>query len=104
MCMQPVFGALSDRIGRRSNMLLFGALGTLMTVPVLSSLQNVSSPLLAGVLIIVDLAVASFYTSISGNREGRDVPAGSAGRWASACHTRWATPSSAAAPSTLRWA
>jgi MHS family dicarboxylic acid transporter PcaT-like MFS transporter len=27
MCMQPLFGALSDRIGRRNNMLLFGALG-----------------------------------------------------------------------------
>ena len=25
MCMQPLFGALSDRIGRRNNMLLFGA-------------------------------------------------------------------------------
>ena len=25
MCMQPFFGALSDRIGRRNNMLLFGA-------------------------------------------------------------------------------
>jgi len=45
MCMQPLFGALSDRIGRRSNMLLFGALGALMTVPVLSNLQNVGSPL-----------------------------------------------------------
>lgn len=27
MCMQPLSGALSDRIGRRSNMLAFGALG-----------------------------------------------------------------------------
>ena len=27
MCLQPVFGALSDRIGRRNNMLLFGSLG-----------------------------------------------------------------------------
>ena len=37
-----------------------------MTVPVLSSLQNVASPLMAGVLITVALAVVSFYTSISG--------------------------------------
>ncbi|MGJ7602817.1 MFS family transporter [Variovorax sp. LT1R20] len=66
MCMQPLFGALSDRIGRRSNMLLFGVLGALITVPVLTSLQSVTSPLLAGVLIVVALAVVSFYTSISG--------------------------------------
>ena len=30
MVMQPMFGALSDRIGRKTNMLLFGGLGTLM--------------------------------------------------------------------------
>src|SRR5438552_4037303 len=29
MCLQPVFGALSDRIGRRNNMILFTALGAL---------------------------------------------------------------------------
>jgi len=66
MCMQPAFGALSDRIGRRSNMLLFGALGALCTVPILTVLQSVSSPLVAFVLIIVALAIVSFYTSISG--------------------------------------
>ena len=33
MCMQPLFGMLSDRIGRRNNMLLFGGLGALATVP-----------------------------------------------------------------------
>ena len=66
MCMQPLFGALSDRIGRRNNMLLFGALGALMTVPVMSQLQQVGSPLVAGVLITLALAVVSFYTSISG--------------------------------------
>jgi len=66
MCMQPVFGALSDRIGRRRNMLLFGALGTLCTLPILTALQSVSSPVVAFVLIILALAIVSFYTSISG--------------------------------------
>ncbi|HEY6640905.1 MFS family transporter, partial [Povalibacter sp.] len=66
MCMQPVFGALSDRIGRRRNMLLFGALGTLCTLPILTALQSVSSPAVAFALIILALAIVSFYTSISG--------------------------------------
>jgi MHS family alpha-ketoglutarate permease-like MFS transporter len=63
--MQPLFGALSDRIGRRRNMLLFGALGTLTTVPILTALQHVSSPLVAFLLITTALAVVSFYTSIA---------------------------------------
>ncbi|MBB1600118.1 MFS family transporter [Variovorax sp. UMC13] len=66
MCMQPLFGMLSDRIGRRNNMLLFGGLGALATVPILTALQHVTSPIVAFVLIIVALAIVSFYTSISG--------------------------------------
>lgn len=66
MLMQPVFGALSDRIGRRSNMLLFGALGTLCTVPILSALRGVTSPILAFALICAALAIISLYTSVSG--------------------------------------
>jgi MHS family alpha-ketoglutarate permease-like MFS transporter len=66
MCMQPVFGALSDRIGRRNNMLLFGGLGAIATVPILTALQQVTSPLAAFGLIILALAIVSFYTSISG--------------------------------------
>ncbi|MEP6964456.1 MAG: MFS transporter, partial [Polaromonas sp.] len=66
MCLQPAFGALSDRIGRRNNMLLFGALGTLATVPILTALGSVSSPVVAFFLITLALAIVSFYTSISG--------------------------------------
>ena len=66
MCMQPLFGALSDRIGRRASMILFGALGTLGTVPVMTALGHVASPVEAGVLIIAALAVVSLYTSVSG--------------------------------------
>ncbi|NKI74222.1 MFS transporter [Dickeya sp. CFBP 2040] len=66
MLLQPVFGALSDKIGRRSSMLLFGALSALLTVPILSTLQGVSNPVIAFMLVILALAIVSFYTSISG--------------------------------------
>lgn len=66
MCMQPVFGALADKIGRRSSMLWFGALGTICTVPILMTLKTTTSPILAFVLITLALAIVSFYTSISG--------------------------------------
>jgi len=75
MCMQPVFGALSDRIGRRGNMMLFGALGTLATVPILTALHGVSSPLAAAVLITLALAIVSFYTSVSGVVKAEMFPA-----------------------------
>jgi MHS family alpha-ketoglutarate permease-like MFS transporter len=66
MCLQPLFGALSDRIGRRRSMLLFGALGTLCTVPILTALARVHDPVEAFALITLALAIVSFYTSISG--------------------------------------
>jgi MHS family alpha-ketoglutarate permease-like MFS transporter len=66
MIMQPLFGALSDRIGRRTSMLFFGGLATIGTVPLLHALKDVKSPVTAFVLVIVALAIVSFYTSISG--------------------------------------
>jgi len=66
MCMQPLFGALSDRIGRRTSMLLFGLLGMLATWPILTALKTVTSPYAAFGLIILAMAIVSLYTSIGG--------------------------------------
>lgn len=66
MLLQPVFGALSDKIGRRQSMLLFGALAALCTVPILSALQAVTNPAAAFGLVLASLLIVSFYTSISG--------------------------------------
>src|SRR6201996_1468765 len=66
MLMQPLFGALSDRIGRRQSMVLFGFFATIGTVPLLHALKDVTSPYMAFVLVVVALAIVSFYTSISG--------------------------------------
>jgi MHS family alpha-ketoglutarate permease-like MFS transporter len=66
MLLQPVFGALSDKIGRRNSMLCFGVFTVLATVPVLSALAHVADPYAAFGLVMLALAGVSFYTSISG--------------------------------------
>ncbi|WP_336485314.1 MFS family transporter [Methylobacterium nigriterrae] len=66
MLIQPIFGALSDRIGRKANMLLYSGLGTLMVVPLMTMLGSNKDPVLAFALITLGLVVISFYTGISG--------------------------------------
>ncbi|MEO5688853.1 MAG: MFS family transporter [Burkholderiaceae bacterium] len=75
MCMQPLFGMLSDRIGRRMSMMLFGALGTLLTVPLMTAIGSAATPVIAGVLICVALAVVSLYTSVSAIVKAEMFPA-----------------------------
>ncbi|MDU1575873.1 MAG: MFS family transporter [Pantoea sp.] len=66
MLIQPVIGALSDKIGRRGSMLIFGAGAAVCTVPILTALQSVQSPTVAFCLIMLALLITSFYTAISG--------------------------------------
>lgn len=66
MIQQPLMGLLSDRIGRRTNMIVFAALGVLCTVPLFSALEEVRSPVTAFLLIAAGMTICSFYTSISG--------------------------------------
>ncbi|AVR96497.1 MFS family transporter [Pseudoduganella armeniaca] len=66
MVLQPLFGALSDRIGRRHMMIVFGVLTTLGTVPMMTAIGQVATPGAAFGLILAALVGVSFYTSISG--------------------------------------
>jgi len=66
MLLQPVFGALSDRIGRCNSMLCFGVFTLVATVPILSALAHAKDPYAAFGLVMIALAGVSFYTSISG--------------------------------------
>ncbi|OYX36479.1 MAG: alpha-ketoglutarate permease [Caulobacterales bacterium 32-69-10] len=66
MLMQPAFGWLSDKIGRRNCLIAFGVGTTLTTVPIFTALANVGTPLGAFLLILAALAIVSLYTSISG--------------------------------------
>ena len=65
MILQPIYGALSDRIGRKWLLIGFGVTGVLFTVPILTTLQQVKGPLPAFLLIAAAWAIVSGYTSIN---------------------------------------
>jgi MHS family alpha-ketoglutarate permease-like MFS transporter len=62
---QPVYGALSDRIGRRPLLIGFGVLGSLFTVPIMTSLSETRDPMIAFALVTAGLLICSGYTSIN---------------------------------------
>jgi len=64
-CLQPVFGALSDKIDRRPLLLGFGILGSLCTVPLLTALSHTTSMIAAFFLLLAALIIVSGYTSIN---------------------------------------
>ncbi len=65
MCLQPVVGAVSDVVGRRPVLLSFGVLGTLLTVPILTALQDTKNAWTAFFLIMAALVIVSGYTAIN---------------------------------------
>ncbi|MCX7071364.1 MAG: MFS transporter [Gammaproteobacteria bacterium] len=65
MLLQPLFGAASDRIGRKPLLVFFGLAGTLGTVPMLTVLATVREPLAAFALMLAGLVVISGYTAVN---------------------------------------
>jgi MHS family alpha-ketoglutarate permease-like MFS transporter len=63
--LQPIYGALSDRIGRKPLLIWFGVAGTLGTIPLLYSLQATKSALVAFLLISTAWLIVGGYTSIN---------------------------------------
>ena len=65
MLVQPLFGSLADRVGRKPMLLLFGVGGTLVSVPVFSALAVARDPVAAFGIIMIPLLLLAAYTSIS---------------------------------------
>jgi MHS family alpha-ketoglutarate permease-like MFS transporter len=65
MLLQPVFGLLSDKVGRKLLLIGFGVLGSLSTVPILVALGNTHNVWMAFALIMCALVIVSGYTSIN---------------------------------------
>ncbi|TNF05077.1 MAG: MFS transporter [Sphingomonadales bacterium] len=65
MLAQPLFGALSDRIGRRPLMIGFGLAGLFGTVPLFRALETTHDPMTAFMLVMAALIAVSGYTSIN---------------------------------------
>jgi MHS family alpha-ketoglutarate permease-like MFS transporter len=63
--LQPLIGALSDRVGRRPVLITFGVLGTFGTVPLLTLIAKTHDPYAVTWLILLAVLVISGYTALS---------------------------------------
>jgi MHS family alpha-ketoglutarate permease-like MFS transporter len=65
MLLQPLAGALSDRIGRKPLLIGFGVLGVLLTYPLFAALEGTRDPVVAFLLVLGGLVIITGYTSIN---------------------------------------
>ena len=65
LCLQPIYGALSDRIGRKALLIWFGVMGTIFTIPLLDALEATRNGFTAFLLIAAGWTIVAGYTSIN---------------------------------------
>ena len=65
MLLQPMFGLLSDKVGRKPLLIGFGVLGSITTVPIMLTLSSTHNFWIAFTLIMCALVIISGYTSIN---------------------------------------
>jgi MFS transporter, MHS family, alpha-ketoglutarate permease len=63
--LQPLFGAIADRVGRKPMMLVFGVGTMIVTVPIFTALAATRNPVTAFALIMVPYLLLAAYTSIT---------------------------------------
>lgn len=73
--MQPLFGWISDHIGRKPLLIAFGVLGTLTTMPVFNALMHADTEAAVFWLILAALCIVSGYTSVCGIVKAEMFPA-----------------------------
>lgn len=73
--LQPLFGFISDIVGRKPLLIGFGILGTIFTVPILTAISTSTSETNAFLLILAGLIIVSGYTSINAVVKAEMFPA-----------------------------
>ncbi|MEV7378936.1 MFS transporter [Streptomyces lydicus] len=76
MCLQPLAGKLSDRIGRRPLLITFAVGSTFLTVPIMTLLKHAGSFWPALGLSLLALVVVTGYTSINACVKAELFPTG----------------------------
>ena len=75
MLIQPVFGLLSDRIGRKTTLVFAFGVGMLITYPAMQAIAATHDAMLALILIVLLLAVLSGYTAVNAVLKAELFPA-----------------------------
>ena len=73
MCLQPLAGWISDKVGRKSTLMASFGLGALLAVPVLTAISSQTNPVMAYLLCLLPLVVPERLHLAQCHRKGRTL-------------------------------